>query len=179
MGQCSSCGRDLPGYEQLCRHCYAARYAGLTAPKGSLWHRFVRARTIITDPRDIPDGSQKSEINKGLSSYGWSAYMHLLLWIFVSYAFFTYMPDFVKVVVVLVGLVVTWYLFLWANSKRPRKSYATPPLRLSFILGLCCGVVWKITGADVWGRLGIACIVVSGVYRDVYRAIDRRRDFET
>jgi len=105
--------------------------------------------------------------------------MHLLLWIFVSYAFFTYMPDFVKVVVVSVGLLVSCYLILWVNSKRPRKSYDTLPRRLSFVLGLCCGVVWKITGADVWGRLAIACIVVNGVYGDVYRVIDRRRDFET
>lgn len=148
MGECSSCGRDLPGYEQLCRQCYGAQYAASTVPRGS-------------------------------SSYGWSTYMHLVLWIFVSYAFFTYMPDFVKLVVLLVGLVVTWYLFLWAKSKKPRKNYATPPLRLSFILGLCCGVVWKITGVDVWGRLGIACIFVCAVYRDVYRVIDRRRDFET
>jgi hypothetical protein len=101
--------------------------------------------------------------------------MHLALWIFIAYAFLTYMPGFVKLVVLLAGLVVTWYLFLWAMSKRPRKSYETPPMRLSFILGLCCGVVWKITGADVWERLGIACIVVSGVYRVVYRAIDRAK----
>jgi len=154
MGECSSCGRDLPGYEQLCRQCYGARNAELTVPKGS-------------------------------SSYGWSAYMHLLLWIFVSYAFFTYMPDLVRFVVLLVGLVVlwvTWLLCLSGYSKRNMKSYAVPRSRLSFILGLFCIVMWKITGEDfwgVWGRLATACIFVCGVYTVVYRVFDRRRDSET
>jgi uncharacterized membrane protein len=97
------CGLDLPGDEQLCRECYLAQYAALTAPKGS-------------------------------SSYSWSAYMYLLLWIFASYAFVTYMPDFAKVVILLVGLVVIWCLFFWAKSKRPGKSYATLPQRLSSFL---------------------------------------------
>jgi len=104
--------------------------------------------------------------------------MHLLLCILVAYAFFTYMPDVVTIVVVSVGLVVSCYLILWVNSKRPRKSYDTPPRRLSFVLGLCCLVAWKITGEDfwgVWGRLAIACIVVNGVYGDVYRVIDRAK----
>jgi len=147
MGKCSSCGCDLPGYEQLCRQCYGAKYAASTVPKGS-------------------------------SSYGWSAYMHLLLWILVAYAFFTYMPDVVKFVVLLVGLVVFWCLFLWAKLKRPRKSYDTLPRRLSFVLGLCCLAAWKITGEDfwgVWGRLASACIVVSCVYGAVYRVIDRAK----
>ena len=147
MGKCLSCGCDLPGYEQLCRQCYGAKYAASTVPKSS-------------------------------SSYGWSAYMHLLLCILVAYAFFTYMPDVVTIVVVSVGLVVSCYLILWVNSKRPRKSYDTPPRRLSFVLGLCCLVAWKITGEDfwgVWGRLAIACIVVNGVYGDVYRVIDRAK----
>jgi hypothetical protein len=147
----------------------------LTAPK-------VGVPTIISDPCDNPNDSQKPEINKAPSSYGWSVYIHLVLWIFVAYAFFTYMPDVVKFVVLLVGLVVFWCLFLWAKLKRPRKSYDTLPRRLSFVLGLCCLVAWKITGEDfwgVWGRLAIASIVVSCVYGAVYRVIDRRRDFET
>jgi 4-hydroxybenzoate polyprenyltransferase len=111
--------------------------------------------------------------------------MHLLLWIFVAYAFFTYMPDFVKFIILLVGLVVlwvTWLLCLSDYSKRNMKSYAVPHSRLSFILGLFCYVVWNITGEDiwgVWGRLATACIFVSAVYTVVYRVIDRRRDFET
>jgi hypothetical protein len=141
MGQCSSCGLDLPGSEQLCRQCYLSEYSTLTAPKST-------------------------------SSHSGSAYMDLLLWIFVSYAFLTYTPGFAKVVVLGVGLFVIWGLHFWALSQRPRKNYGTPPERLSFILGLCCGVVWKITGADVWFRLCGACVLVSAGYRVVYRATD-------
>jgi len=101
--------------------------------------------------------------------------MHLLLWIFASYAFVTYTPPLAKAVVLGIGLAVVWYLFFWAISKRPRKSHPTAPQRLSFNLGLCCGVVWKITDADVWGRLGIACILVSGGYTAVHRAIERAK----
>jgi hypothetical protein len=141
MGKCSSCGLDLPGYEQLCRQCYLAQYAALEAPKDS-------------------------------SSYGLSAYIDLLFWIFVSYGFLTYTPGFAKVVVLGLGLVIIWCLFFWAQSKRPWKKHGTPPQHLSFILGLCCGVVWKITGADLWGRLCGACMLVSAGHRAVYRAID-------
>ena len=141
MGECSSCGVDLPEGEQQCRQCYLAQYAALTAPEGS-------------------------------SSYSWSAYMDLLLWIFVSYAFLTYMPGLAKAVVLGVGLLVIWALNSWALSKRPWKGYGTPPQQLSFILAVCCGVVWKITGADVWFRLGGACTLVSASYTAVYRAID-------
>jgi hypothetical protein len=141
MGGCLSCGLDLPGGEKLCRQCYLAQYAALTAPKGS-------------------------------SSYSWSAYTDLLFWMFVSYAFLTYMPDVAKAVVLGTGLLVVFSLHFWALSKRPWKNYGTPPQSLSFVLGLCCGVVWKITGADVWFRLGGACILVSAGYRVVYRATD-------
>jgi hypothetical protein len=108
----------------------------------------------------------------GRSSYSWSMYMNLLLWIFISYAFLTYMPAFARAVVLGVALVGIWCLFFWAQSQRPRKMYGTPPQHLSFILGVCCGVVWKITGADVWARVGIACILVSGAYRAAYRATE-------
>jgi hypothetical protein len=98
--------------------------------------------------------------------------MDLLLWIFVSYAFLTYIPGFAKAVVLGAGLLVIWRLHLWALSQTPRKNYGTPPVRLSFILGLGCGVVWKITDADVWFRLCGACMLVSAGYRVVYRATD-------
>jgi hypothetical protein len=98
--------------------------------------------------------------------------MESLFWIFVSYAFLTYTPSFAKVVVLGVSLVVVWCLFFWAKWKRPWKRYETPPEHLSFILAICCGVVWKITGAGVWFRLGGACILVSSAYRAVYRATD-------
>jgi hypothetical protein len=54
------------------------------------------------------------------SSHKWAA-LRLLFWIFVSYAFVTYMPTPAKAGILLVGLVVIWYLFLWAYSKKPRK----------------------------------------------------------
>jgi hypothetical protein len=114
-------------------------------------------------------------VPKDSSGYSWSAYMHLLLWIFASYAFVTYTPPPAKAVALGIGLAVVLYLFLWAISKRSGESHSTPPQRLSFILGLGCGVVWKITGADVWGRLGIACIFASAGYRAVYRAIGRAK----
>jgi hypothetical protein len=142
MGKCSSCGLDLPGSEQLCRQCYLAQYVALTTPRGS-------------------------------SSYGWSAYMNLPLWIFVSYAFLTYLPGFAKAIVVGVCLLVIWCLDFWAFARRPWKRYGTPPPeQLSFILCLCCGVVWKMTGADVWFRLGGACILVTTVHRAVRIATD-------
>jgi hypothetical protein len=107
------------------------------------------------------------------SRRNWTAHLQLLLWIFVSYAFVTYMPAPAQVGVLLVGFVVVLYLFLWVYSRRPRKRYRTPQETVCLVLGLCCGVVWKITGAEVWGRLGIACIFVGGGYRAFYRAIDR------
>jgi hypothetical protein len=105
--------------------------------------------------------------------HSWTTYIQLPLWIFVSYVFVTYMPAPATVGVLLVGLVVIWYLSFGAYSKRPKKKYRTPQETLCLVLGLCCGVVWKITGAEVWGRLGVACIFVGGGYRAFYRAIDR------
>jgi hypothetical protein len=142
MGRCSSCGHDLPGSEQLCHGCHLAQYGALTAPNGS-------------------------------SSYSWSVCIDLLLWISVSYALLTYLPGFAKVVVLGVGFLAVCCLDLWAFSQRPWKRYGSPPPeRLSFILAVCCGVVWKITGADVWFRLGGACILVSATYRAARIATD-------
>ena len=142
MGKCSSCGLDLPGDEQLCRRCYLAQYSTLTAPEGR-------------------------------SSDSWPVYMDLLLWISVSYALLTYLSGFTKVVVLGAGFLAVWSLDLWALSQRPWKRYGSPPPeRLSFILCLCCGVVWKITDADVWFRLGGACILVSATYRALRIATD-------
>ena len=112
---------------------------------------------------------------KGSSTHNWTSYIYSLLWILVSYAFVTYMSDSAKVLVLLVGLLLAWYLFLWAFSQRPRKKYSIPQETLFLTLGLCCGVVWKITDADVWMRLGLACILVSTGYRTVCRAIDRAK----
>jgi len=112
---------------------------------------------------------------KGNSRYGPSAYVQLLLWILISYAFITYTPEPAKAVVLGIGVAVYSYLFYWALSQRPVKKYSTPPDRLSFFLGLCFYVAGKITGADLWERLGAACILVSAGYTAVNKAIDRTK----
>lgn len=140
MGQCSSCGLDLPGSEQICRQCLLAKSATLTAPT---------------------DGS----------SYSWATCINSLLWIVVSYAFLTYMPGFATVVVLGLALLIVLCLDFWAFSRRPWKRYGTlPPEQISFIFALCCGAVWKITGADVWFRLCGASMLVCAGYRIAYRA---------
>jgi hypothetical protein len=112
------------------------------------------------------------KVNAG---YGSSAYTHLLLWILIAYAFLTYTPEPAKAAVLGLGLAVESYLFFWALSQRPPKNYSTPPDRLSFILGVCLGLAWKITGVDLWERLGVACILVSAGYTAVYIAVDRTK----
>jgi hypothetical protein len=142
MGKCSSCGLDLPGSEQPCPQCYPAQHSTLTAPQDS-------------------------------SSYSWSVCTGLLLWISLSYALLTYLPGFARIVVLGAAFLAVWSLDLWALSRRPWKRYGSPqPERLSFILCLCCGVVWKITDANVWLRLGGACILVSAIYRALRIATD-------
>jgi hypothetical protein len=103
----------------------------------------------------------------------WTTYIYLPLWISVSYVLVTYMPTSAAVGLLLAGLVVIGYLFFWAYSQRPRKRYRTPQETFCLVLGLCLGVVWKITGAQAWERLAIGCIFVAGGYRAVYRLIDR------
>src|SRR5208282_4402950 len=84
------------------------------------------------------------------------------------YALFPYMPDFALVIILLVAVV-----FIWHDRGLPKRTsptYATTLFWLPIILGLFCGVVWKITGGDVWGRIGFACICVRAVYRVIDRA---------
>ena len=169
MGECSSCGRDLPRFEQLCPQCYAARYVELTASKGSLSPRFFRAPAVITGRIGTPKDSREPEANTSLSNYGRSAYMYLLLWIFGEaivgvffYALFTYMPDFVKIIVCGAAMII-WYDYRYFR-KRTGKIYAGPLFLLPLIFALFCLVMWKITGEDVWGRLVIACECVQAVY---------------
>lgn len=102
----------------------------------------------------------------------WTTYICLPLGILVSYVFVRYVPAPAAVSIFLVGLVAILYLSWVAYSKRPRKRYRTPLETFCLILGLCCGGVWRIAGAEVWGRLTIACIIVAGGYRAFYRAID-------
>jgi hypothetical protein len=85
------------------------------------------------------------------------------------YALFPYMPDFALAIVLLVAVVVIWYDPDF--PKRTSPSYATALFWFPIVLGLVCGVVWKITGAEVWGRVGFACICVRAVYRVIDRVV--------
>ena len=105
----------------------------------------------------------------------WSAYKNLLLWLFGEaivgvffYALFPHVPDFALVIILLVAVVVIWYDRDF--PKGTKTNYATVLFWLPIILGLFRGVVWKMTGGDVWGRLGFACICVRAVYRVIDRA---------
>lgn len=114
--------------------------------------------------------SEEPYANADLSDNRRFTYKNLLLWLLGEgtagaffYASVTYMPDFAKAIIVAAASVVIWcdgrYL------KRARKYYATPLFWLPIILGLFCGVVWRITGEDIWERFGIACICVRAAYR--------------
>src|SRR5690242_15910179 len=39
MAECEYCGRDLPGFESVCRQCYAANYSRLTKPEAAAYQR--------------------------------------------------------------------------------------------------------------------------------------------
>jgi hypothetical protein len=84
------------------------------------------------------------------------------------YALFLYLPDFAQAIILLVAVVVIWY-----DRDFPRRtspSYATALFWFPIVLGLFCGVVWKITGEEVWVRIGLACICVRAAYRVIDRA---------
>jgi hypothetical protein len=105
----------------------------------------------------------------------WSAYKNLMLRLFGGavvgvffYALFPHMPDFALTIILLVAVVVIWYDRDF--PKRTKKSYATALFWLPLILSLFCAVIWKMTGEDVWARLGFACICVRAVYRVIDRA---------
>jgi hypothetical protein len=94
----------------------------------------------------------------------------LLLWLLGElivgvffYELLNRLTDRAQVIILLVAIVVIWYRIDF--PKRTTDSYATLLFWLPVALGLFCGVLWKITGEDVWVRLGIACICVRAVYR--------------
>ena len=71
------------------------------------------------------------------------------------YALLTHLPEFAQVILLLVAIVVIYGV----DPKRATKRY--PALLFwgfPIALGLFCGAMWKMTGEDVWVRLGIACI---------------------
>jgi hypothetical protein len=105
-----------------------------------------------------------------LSNRNRSASKNLLLWLLgelIVGAFFyellNRLADRAQVIILLVAVVVIWYRIDF--PKRSTGSYATLLFWLPVALGLFCGVLWKITGEDVWVRSGIACICVRAVYR--------------
>ena len=127
-------------------------------------------RSIAQVSRIHASRSEEPHANADLSNNSRFMYKNLLLWLLGEatagaffYAFVTYMPDFGKAIIVALAVVVIWcdgrYL------ERAREYYATPLFWLPIILGLFCGMVWRITGEDFWGRLGIACICVRAAYR--------------
>jgi hypothetical protein len=113
----------------------------------------------------------------GPSNYDPPAYKNLVLWLLgeviagiLFYALFPYMPDFAQAIGLLVAVVVIWYDRDF--PKRTSPGYATVLFWVPVALGLFCVVMWKVTGGDVWVRVGIACICVSAVYRITNWAAD-------
>jgi hypothetical protein len=94
----------------------------------------------------------------------------LLLWLLggaiiavLFYELLSRLPDHAQVIILLVAVAVIWHRAEF--PKRTTKIYATLLFWLPVVLGLFCGAMWKITGADVWVKLGIVCICVRAVYR--------------
>jgi|SRR5208282_4392761 len=105
-----------------------------------------------------------------LSNHNRSASKNLLLWLLGGlivgvffYEVLNRLTDRAQVIILLVAVVVIWYRIDF--PRRATHSYATLLFWLPVALGLFCGVLWKITGEDIWVRLGIACICVRAVYR--------------
>ena len=109
-------------------------------------------------------------MNIELSNHNRSASKNLLLWLLgeaiigvLFYELLNHLPVATQVIILLVAIVVIWYRVDF--PKRATKIHATLLFWLPVALGLFCGVMWKITGEDVWVRLGIVCICVRAVYR--------------
>ena len=116
--------------------------------------------------------------NMDLPKHDRSASKTLLLWLLgeviigvLFYELFNHLSARTQVIILLVAIVVIWYRVDF--PKRTTVIYATLLFWLPVVLGLFCGAMWKISGADVWVRLGIACICVRAVYR-VYPLPEKR-----
>lgn len=99
-----------------------------------------------------------------------SAHRNFLLWLIgeaivgaLFYALVAHLPDFAQVILLVVAIVVIWRDPVF--PKRTTKNSATLLFWLPIVLGLFCGVVWKITGQGVWANVGLACIYARAVYR--------------
>jgi len=113
-----------------------------------------------------------------LSNHNRSATKYLLFWLLGElivgiffYRFLNHLTDRAQVIVLLVAIVVIWYRIDY--PKRTTDSHATLLFWLPVALGLFCGVLWKVTGEDVWVRLGISCMCLRAVYR-VYPLPEKR-----
>ena len=102
----------------------------------------------------------------------------MLLWLlgelivgFFFYELLNRLADSAQVIILLVAITIIWYRS--GFPKRTTSGYASLLFWLPLALGLFCGILWKITGEDVWVRLGIACICVRAVYR-VYPLPEKR-----
>ncbi len=105
-----------------------------------------------------------------LSNHNRSASKNLLLWLFgeaiigvLLYELLNYLPVHAQVIILLVAIAVIWYRVDF--PKRTTNIHATLLFWLPVALGLFCGVMWKMTGEDVWVRLGIVFISVRAIYR--------------
>jgi len=110
------------------------------------------------------------EVNIDLFNHNRSASKNLLLWLLgeaiigaLFYELLNHLPVAAQVIILLVAVVVIWWRVDF--PKRTTKIHVTLLFWLPVALGLFCGVMWKITGEDLWVRLGIVCICVRAVYR--------------
>lgn len=116
------------------------------------------------------------EANMDIPNYRWNEYMRLLLWIFAEaivgvlfYELFTYMSDFAKIITYVSAIAIIWYDYDYLG--RTGKRYAAPLFVTPIVLALACGVAWKITGDDIWGRLCMACVCVRAAYTVIDRMV--------
>ena len=133
----------------------------------------------MQDQGSVPQGyyglrvsgrSEDIEVKIDLSNQNQFVYKNLLLWLLggvIVGLFFDELlhrlSDRVQVVILVVAIVVIWYRVDF--PKKTTNSGATLLFWLPLALSLFCGVMWKISGDDLWVRMGIACICVRAVYR--------------
>ena len=109
-----------------------------------------------------------------------SATKNFLLWLLGGlivgaflYELLNRLTDRAQVIILVLAIVIIWYRIDFPK-KITTDCYVTLLFWLPLALGLFCGVLWKITGGEVWVRLGIACICVRAVYR-IYPLPEKRR----
>jgi hypothetical protein len=73
------------------------------------------------------------------------------------------LTDRTQVIILVVAIVIIWYRIDF--PKKTTNRAVTLLFWLPLALGLFCGVMWKVTGEEVWVRIGIACICARAVYR--------------